>query len=93
MAMESVMTQAPLSQSKRPQPTRAQDAASLAAVKLLREIVDYQRRLRRLREHEASGDQAYLISAYRRAMTLRRELLDDLHKPPESISSPFESSR
>ena len=92
------MTQTPLSQSKRPQSERpestgAQDAASMAAVKLLREIVDYQRRLRRLREHEASGDQAYLISAYQRAMTLRRKLLDDLHKPPESIPSPFESPR
>lgn len=92
------MTQATLSQSNKPQSTRpestrAQDAASMAAVKLLREIVDYQRRLRRLREHEASGDQAYLISAYRRAMTLRREMLEDLHKPPESIPSPFESPR
>ena len=73
------------------QSNRTQDAASLAAVKLLREIVDYQQRLRRLREHEDSGDQAYLISAYRRAMKLRRELLDDLHKPPEPIPSPFES--
>jgi len=81
------MTQ-PTSQSTRPQ-----DAASIAAVKLLREIVDYQQRLRRLREHEASGDQAYLISAYRRAMALRRELLEDLHKPPESIPSPFEPPR
>ena len=87
------MTQATTPQSTWPESTPAQDAASLAAVKLLREIVDYQRRLRRLREHEASGDQAYLISAYRRAMALRRELLDDLHKPPESIPSPFESSR
>ena len=72
------------------QSNSTQDAASLAAVKLLREIVDYQQRLRRLREHEDSGDQAYLISAYRKAMALRRELLDDMHKPPESIPSPFQ---
>jgi hypothetical protein len=68
-----------------------QETASLAAVRVLREIVDYQRRLRRLREHEVSGDQAYLIEAYRRAMTLRRELLDELPKPPEEISSPWDS--
>lgn len=86
--MEALMTQA------KSKSTRPADAASVAAVKLLREIVDYQQRLRRLREHEDSGDQAYLISAYRRAMTLRRELLEDLHKPPpESIPSPFEPDR
>ena len=73
--------------------TQAQpDAASMAAVRLLREIVDYQQRLRRLREHEASGDQAYLIAAYQRAMTLRREMMDELPKPPENVASPFEPS-
>lgn len=66
-----------------------QDAASLAAVKLLREIVDYQQRLRKLRDHEASGEQEYLIKAYQRAMALRREMIDQLPKPPESIPSPF----
>lgn len=82
-----------MTQATTPPPTHTQDAASMAAVKLLREIVDYQQRLRRIREREAGGDQAYLISAYRRAMTLRRELLDELHKPPESTPSPCEIPR
>ena len=70
--------------------TSSQEVASMAAVRLLREIVEYQQRLRRLREHEVSGDQAYLIDAYRRAMSLRRQMLDDLPKPPEQITSPWE---
>lgn len=60
-----------------------QDAASLAAVRLLREVVDYQRRIRALRMHAESGEQAYLIKAYRRSLELKRQLLDDLPKPPE----------
>ena len=51
-----------------------QRAASAAAVRLLREIVDYQRRLRRLSFHESSGEQDYLIDAYRRAIRLRGRL-------------------
>lgn len=72
---------------------RNQDIASLAAVRLLREIVDYQQRLRRLREHETSGDQTYLIAAYRRAMTLRRQMLDELPKPPEPVGGPWSEAR
>ncbi len=49
-----------------------QQAASAAAVRILREIVDYQRRLRRLSVHESSGEQSYLIEAYRRAIKLRQ---------------------
>lgn len=74
-------------------PRNDQDIASLAAVRLLREIVDYQQRLRRLREHESSGDQAYLIAAYRRAMTLRRQMLDELPKPPEPVGGPWDERR
>lgn len=66
-----------------------QRAASAAAVRLLREIVDYQRRLRRLSTHEASGEQGYLIEAYRRSIKLRQQLLEDLPKPRESAPDPW----
>ena len=66
-----------------------QQAASTAAVRILREIVDYQRRLRRLSVHEASGEQNYLIEAYRRAINLRQQLLEDLPKPRESAPDPW----
>jgi hypothetical protein len=66
-----------------------QRAASTAAVRLLREIVDYQRRLRRLSTHEASGEQNYLIEAYRRSIKLRQQLLEDLPKPRESAPDPW----
>jgi hypothetical protein len=66
-----------------------QRAASAAAVRLLREIVDYQRRLRRLALHEVSGEQTYLIEAYRRAIKLRQQLLDDLPKPREVAPDPW----
>jgi hypothetical protein len=65
-------------------------AASAAAVRLLREILDYQRRLRRLSFHESSGEQDYLIDAYRRAIRLRQQLLDDLPKPRESAPDPWQ---
>ena len=68
-----------------------QQAASLAAVRLLREIVDYQRRLRRIALHESSGEQTYLIEAYRRAIRLRQQLLDDLPKPREVAPNPWRS--
>jgi hypothetical protein len=66
-----------------------QRAASAAAVRLLREIVDYQRRLRRLSLHESSGEQDYLIDAYRRAIKLRQQLLEDLPKPREAAPDPW----
>jgi hypothetical protein len=66
-----------------------QRAASAAAVRILREIVDYQRRLRRLASHESSGEQGYLIEAYRRAIKLRQQLLEDLPKPREVAPDPW----
>jgi hypothetical protein len=66
-----------------------QQAASAAAVRILREIVDYQRRLRRLSGHESSGEQSYLIDAYRRAIRLRQQLLEDLPKPLEPAPNPW----
>ena len=67
-----------------------QRAASTAAVRLLREIVDFQRRLRRLSLHESTGEQNYLIEAYRRAIKLRQQLLDDLPKPREAAPDPWQ---
>jgi len=64
-------------------------AASAAAVRMLREIVDYQRRLRRLSVHESSGEQSYLIEAYRRAIRLRQQLIEDLQKPREAAPDPW----
>ncbi len=66
-----------------------QQAASVAAVRLLREIVDYQRRLRRLAVHQSSGEQGYLIDAYRRAIKLRQALLEDLPRPRETAPDPW----
>ena len=66
-----------------------QQAASAAAVRILREIVDYQRRLRRLSVHESSGEQSYLIEAYRRAINLRQQLLNDLPNPREVAPDPW----
>ena len=47
------------------------------SIKLLREILEYQRRLNRLVERQA-GEQASLVNAYRRAIRVRREMLRDL---------------
>jgi len=66
-----------------------QDHASLTAIRLLREVADYERRLRKLNTHESSGRQAYLIDAYRRAMQLRQTLITQLPRRPESAPSPW----
>jgi hypothetical protein len=64
--------------------------ASLAAVRLLREVVDYERRLRRLNTQESvDGRQAYLVEAYRRALELRRTLIGDLPRPLERAPDPW----
>jgi hypothetical protein len=64
--------------------------ASLAAVRLLREVVDYERRLRRLNtQAETQPRQDYLIEAYRRALVLRRTLIGDLPRPPERTPNPW----
>jgi hypothetical protein len=47
------------------------------SIKLLREILEYQRRLNRLVQRETS-DHASLVNAYRRAIRVRREMLRDL---------------
>ena len=47
------------------------------SIKLLREILEYQRRLNRLVGRQAA-EQASLVNAYRRAIRVRREMLRDL---------------
>lgn len=47
------------------------------SIKLLREILEYQRRLNGLVERQAA-EQASLVNAYRRAIRVRREMLRDL---------------
>ena len=47
------------------------------SIKLLREILEYQRRLNRLLERQ-TADHAYLLNAYRKAIQVRREMLRDL---------------
>jgi len=70
-------------------PRSDQDHASLAAARLLREVADYERRLRKLNTHESSGRQAYLADAYRRAMQLRQTLITQLPRRPEPTPSPW----
>lgn len=65
------------------------DQASLAAVRLLREGADFERRLRHLNTHAANGEQAYLADAYRRALRLRRELLGFLPPKPDPVPDPW----
>jgi len=72
--------------------TTDQTHASLAAARLLREVVDYERRLRRLNTQAAAPEQAYLADAYRRALTVRRELIADLPRPIERAPSPWPGS-
>jgi len=55
-------------------------AVRLASIRLLREILDYQRRLNHLLGR-ADPQQAYLVDACRRAIRVRRQLLRDLPQP------------
>lgn len=47
------------------------------SIRLLREILEYQQRLTRLLEQDASS-RVYLVNAYRKAIRVRREMLRDL---------------
>ena len=74
----------------RTEPTLSNHAhASLAAARLLREVVDYERRLRRLNTQAVEPEHAYLADAYRRALSLRRELIADLPRGIERAPSPW----
>ena len=55
-------------------------AVRRASIRLLREILDYQRRLNHLLER-ADPDQTYLVDACRKAIRVRRQLLRDLPQP------------
>jgi hypothetical protein len=67
--------------------------ASLAAARLLREVADYERRLRRLNTHDTDQRNAYLVEAYRRALQLRRSLIADLPQPRERAPDPWRATR
>jgi len=74
----------------RMEPTLSNHAhASLAAARLLREVVDYERRLRQLNTQPAAPEQIYLADAYRRALSLRRELIAGLPHGVERAASPW----
>lgn len=47
------------------------------SIRLLREILEYQQRLTRLLEQDASS-RTWLANAYRKAIRVRREMLKDL---------------
>lgn len=55
-------------------------AVRRASIRLLREILDFQRRLNQLLER-ADPEQTYLVEACRRQIRVRRELLRDLPQP------------
>jgi len=55
-------------------------AVRRASIRLLREILDYQRRLNHLQDR-ADPEQTYLIDACRREIRVRRQLLRDLPAP------------
>ncbi len=71
------------------QMSTAHQTPSHTAVKLLREILEYQKRLKRLKLFQESGKQDYLIAAYRREIQQRQQQLDSLPKPPESTPDPW----
>lgn len=55
-------------------------AVRRASIRLLREILDYQRRLSHLLDR-ADPEQSYLLEACRREIRVRRQLLRDLPQP------------
>lgn len=65
-------------------------AVSQTAVKLLREILEYQKRLKKLKLFQDSGKQDYLIAAYRREIQQRQEQLQSLPRPAESAPDPWD---
>jgi len=70
--------------------TQAQTASARIAV-LLKEILDYQIRLNRL-SVRSTADEDYLISAYKRQIERRQNLLDALTKPLEAAPNPWRTA-
>lgn len=67
-------------------------AVRRASIRLLREILDYQRRLARLVER-ADPDEAYLVVACKKAIRIRRQLLRDLPQPVDrEIPEPWRAA-
>lgn len=64
-------------------------AVRRASIRLLREILEYQRRLNQLLER-ADPEQSYLLEACRREIRVRRQLLRDLPQPVDrEIPAPW----
>ena len=63
-------------------------AATARAAELLKEILDYQRRLGRLTVR-STADEDYLISAYQRQIERRQNQLDALPKPLAPAPNPW----
>jgi len=85
--MSQAIAQSATSQSIR-------DASSTIVVKLLRELLDFDQRLRKLSSLNASesgkaGDASYLVAAYRKELHQRSVLLKTLPQVPEPLLSPW----
>ncbi len=67
-------------------------AVRRASIRLLREILDYQRRLNRLLER-ADPDEEYLVVSCRKEIRIRRQLLRDLPQPVDrEIPEPWRAA-
>ncbi len=67
-------------------------AVRRASIRLLREILEYQRRLNRLLER-ADPDEEYLVVACKKAIRIRRQLLRDLPQPVDrEIPEPWRAA-
>lgn len=62
------------------------DASSVIALKLLRELLDYDQRLHRL---SREGQNSYLIPAYRKELRQRSRMLETLPSAPEQFQTPW----
>jgi len=70
-------------------PTTERDAAAAQTARLLREILDYQRRLNRLARLKSSSDEHYLVQAYERQIERRRMKLAAMPRPIETAPNPW----
>lgn len=70
-------------------PTTERKAAAAQAATLLREILDYQRRLNRLASLKSSSDEHYLVQAYERQIERRRTKLAALPRPLDAAPNPW----
>lgn len=72
-------------------PKTERQAATARAAELLKEILDYQIRLNRLKVR-SSADEDYLISAYKRQIERRQNQLNALPRPLEQAPNPWRTT-